>query len=204
MKSKLFDMVLYESTYSGMEQVTSEKELKTLLDMGCTVYAGGTGPFGEDKGAKVTDFGKVKDLRNKMKGIEWVMDEEGYDEDADIGEWFADCGDVTVVVLDQVIGQEPCNWYDLSSHSISDLDLWTNKDEVVEKVSKSGSGIIGTWGTNTLPDGNKGPCPNCGGESFRYIKLPMNVMHGADYVLCKKCGVMYPYFPWKEEITKNK
>lgn len=128
MNKKLFEMVYRESS-DDMEQVLDEKELKTLLDMGCTVYADGTGPYGEDEGAKVIGFGKVKDLRNKMKGIEWVMDEEGYDENATVDDWFADCEDVTVVVLDQVIGQEPCNWYTLDAYRVEDLDLWASASD---------------------------------------------------------------------------
>lgn len=195
MDKKLFEAVLQESEYYQSE-VETEEQLKALLCNGVTVEAKHTGPFGEDMGATVIGFGELKDFRRELfrDGVEDAASEEDYD---DVEDWFADNGKNIVVVLDQPIGQGDCNWYDLSGHSISDLNLWANKDEV-EKVSKSSNGIIGTWGTNTMPDGNKGPCPNCGGEAFRYVKLPMNIMHGDDYVLCKKCGAMFPYFPWKE------
>ena len=150
-------MVLHESTYDGMEQVLDEKELRTLLDMGCNVYADGTGPFGESRGAKVTDFGKVKDLRNKLKGIKWLAEEEGYDGDAD--EWIAGNGETTAVVLDQVIGQEPCNFYTLDAYTIEDLDLWASNSDI-EKYFK---------GEETTSKDKT--CPNCGGKDFYYTEL---------------------------------
>lgn len=176
MKSKLFEMVLHESTYDSMGQVLDEKELRTLLDMGCNVYAGGTGPFGEDRGAKVVDFGKIKDLRNKLKGIEWIMDEEGYDGDAE--EWFADNGETTTVVLDQLIGQEPCNFYTLDAYTIEDLDLWASASDVARALGNDNSG--------------EKTCPKCGEKEFYYVELDKLVMGRDTFDACMKCGTMIP------------
>lgn len=178
MNKMLFEMV-YREASGDLEQVTSEKELSTLLDMGCNVYAGGTGPFGEDRGAKVIDFGKIKDLRNKLKGIEWIMDEEGYDGDAE--EWIAGNGETTAVVLDQVIGQEPCNFYTLDAYTIEDLDLWAPASEVAKYVlGKDTSGK------------SKRTCPNCGGKDFYYTELSKPVMGRRKFDACVKCGTMIP------------
>lgn len=177
MNKKLFEMV-YREASGDMEQVTSEKELSTLLDMGCTVYADGTGPYGESRGAKVTDFGKVKDLRNKLKGIKWIADEEGY---ADAEEWLAANEDVTVIVLDQLIGQEPCNWYTLDAYTVEDLDLWARASEVeMYFLGKDSSGK------------SKKACPKCGGEVLNYVKLPKPVMGREEFEACTKCGTMIP------------
>lgn len=192
MKSKLFEMVLHESTYDGMEQVTNEKELKTLLDMGCNVYAHGTGPFGEDEDAKVIGFGKIKDLRNKLKGIEWTMDEEGYDANADVEEWFADNGETTAVVLDKSIGQEPCNFYTLDAYTVEDLDLWAHNSEV-ERYFKGEK--------NTSKDVKT--CPNCGGEDFYYVKLDKLVMGREKFDACTKCGAMYPILSYERRNNKE-
>lgn len=129
MNKKLFEMVYCESS-DDMEQVLDEKELKTLLDMGCTVYADGTGPFGEDEGAKVIGFGNIKDLRNKIRNVEQMMDEEGYDEDAIVEDWFTDWEGETVVVLDKTIGQGPYNFYTLDAYRVEDLDLWASASDV--------------------------------------------------------------------------
>lgn len=196
MNKELFEGI-YRESIIGMSEVTTEKDLKALLDAGCDVYAHGTGGFGEDSEAKVIAIGKVEDLKDE---ISTDLAEEGYDSFED---WFEDNKDNEVVILDQTVGQMKYNYYDLGSYSVEDCNLWASAADIEkycngEEGPGSKNGVIGIWGTNILPDGNKGPCPNCGGESFRYIKLPMNVMHGADYVVCKKCGVMYPYFPWKE------
>lgn len=201
MDKELFESVYRESNYYQSE-VDSEDLLKALLDAGVKVEAKGTGPFGEDTGATVIGFGKIKDLRDELTGVEYAMNEEGgYD---DIEDWFADNEDTEVIVLDQSIGQSGCNWMDTNGFSAEDLDLWADKDEV-EKVSAqlksskdSRGSVIGTWGSNPLPNGYNGPCPNCGGKVFGYAKLPMTIMHGADYNICRKCGAMYPYEPWRE------
>jgi hypothetical protein len=201
MDKELFESVYRESNYYQSE-VDSEDLLKALLDAGVKVEAKGTGPFGEDTGATVIGFGKIKDLRDELTGVEYAMNEEGgYD---DIEDWFADNENTEVIVLDQPIGQSGCNWMDTNGFSAEDLDLWADKDEV-EKVSAqlksnndSRGSVIGTWGSNPLPNGYNGPCPNCGGKVFGYAKLPMTIMHGADYNICRKCGAMYPYEPWRE------
>lgn len=179
MNKKLFEMV-YREASGDLEQVTSEKELSTLLDMGCDVYADGTGPFGESRGAKVTDFGKVKNLRNKLKGIKWLAEEEGYD---DVEEWFAANGEATAIVLDQLIGQEPCNFYTLDAHTIEDLDLWASNSGV-EKYFK---------GEETTSKGGRKTCPNCGGKDFYYAELSKPVMGRGKFDACVKCGTMIPH-----------
>lgn len=120
---------LWEDIYNkaNKRKVETEEQLKTLLDEGVEIEAKHTGPFGENTGAKVIGFGKIKDLHKKMKGIEWVMDEEGYDEDAYIEDWLADNEEATVVVLDQLIGQGSCNFYTLDAYTVEDLDLWVKK-----------------------------------------------------------------------------
>lgn len=180
MNKKLFEMV-YREAIGDLEQVTSEKELKTLLDMGCTVYAGGTGPFGEDEGAKVIGFGNIKDLRNKIKNVEQMMDEEGYDEDATVDDWFTDWEDETVVVLDKTIGQGPYNFYTLDAYTVEDLDLWASKSDV-ENYFKGEEGA----------SKNVKTCPKCGGEEFKYIKLDNLVMGRDTFDACMKCGTMIP------------
>ena len=178
MNKKLFEMV-YREASGDMEQVTSEKELNRLLDMGCTVYADGTGPYGESRGAKVTDFGKVKDLRNKLKGIKWIADEEGYDSEE---EWLAANEDVKVIVLDQLIGQEPCNWYTLDAYTVEDLDLWVSTHKFAQCVfGKDLSGRI------------EKTCPVCGSEVLYYVKLPKQVMGREEFEACTKCGTMIPH-----------
>lgn len=178
MNKKLFEMV-YREASGDLELVTSEKELSTLLDMGCNVYAGSTGPYGEDRGAKVTDFGKVKDLRNKLKGIKWTAEEEGYDNEE---EWFAANEDVTVVVLDQLIGQEPCNFYALDAYTVEDLDLWASASDVAKCfLGEGGSGK------------SEKACPNCGGKEFYYVKLDKLVMGRDKFDACMKCGTMIPH-----------
>lgn len=198
MDKKLFEAVFKESAPSNMTQVTDAEDLKNLLDAGVTVEAKHTGPFGEDKGATVIGFGKIKDLSDKLNGVEDVASEEGYDE---IEDWFADNEENIVIVLDQTIGQNSGNWYDLSGYNVSDLDLWVKESNVTKILvgnKGGGSGVVGTWGSNPLPNGYNGPCPNCGGEVFGYVKLPMNIMHGADYDICQKCGAMYPHSPWRK------
>ena len=178
MNKKHFETVYREAT-GDMEQVTSEKELSTLLDKGCEVLAGGTGPFGEDRGAKVTDFGKVKDLRNKLKGIKWLAEEEGYDNEE---EWLAAYEDVTVVILDQLIGQEPCNFYALDAYGVEDLDLWASASDVATFL----------LGEDSLGKSGKA-CPNCGGKDFQYVKLDKPVMGREEFKACTKCGAMIPH-----------
>lgn len=178
MNKKLFEMV-YREASGDLEQVTSEKVLSRLLDMGCDVYADGTGPFGESRGAKVTDFGKVKNLRNKLKGIKWLAEEEGYD---DVEEWFAANGEATAIVLDQLIGQEPCNFYTLDAHNIEDLDLWASTSKIaLFALGKDMSGKI------------EKTCPNCGNEVLHYIKLPKQVMGREEFDACTECGTMIPH-----------
>ena len=170
--------MVYREASDGMQQVTSEKELSTLLDMGCNVYSRGTGPFGEDQGAKVVGFGKVKDYHNKLKGIKWVADEEGYDSEE---EWLADNADTNVVVLDKLIGQEPCNWYALDAYTVEDLDLWARASEVeMYFLGKDSSGK------------SKKACPKCGGEVLHYVKLPKPVMGREEFEACTQCGTMIP------------
>lgn len=178
MNKKLFEMV-YREGRGGLEQITSEKVLSRLLDMGRDVYANGTGPFGEDRGAKVTDFGKVKNLRNKLKGIKWLAEEEGYD---DAEEWIAANGEATAIVLDQLIGQEPCNFYTLDAHTIEDLDLWAYTSEIaLFALGKDLSGKI------------EKTCPNCGGEVLYYVKLPKPVVGREEFDACTECGTMIPH-----------
>lgn len=176
MNKKLFEMV-YRESIGDLEQVTSEKELSTLLDMGCDVFADGTGPFGESRGAKVIGFGKVKDLRNKLKGIKWLAEEEGYD---DAEDWLAANGDATAIVLDQLIGQEPCNFYTLDAHTIEDLDLWASNSDVARAL-----------GNDNLGKGEK-TCPKCGGKEFYYVKLSKLVIGRDTFDACVKCGTMIP------------
>lgn len=175
MNKKLFEMIYRESA-NGMERVLDKKELKTLLDMGFNVYADGTGPFGESRGAKVTDFGKVKNLRNKLKGIKWLAEEEGYD---DVEEWLAANGEATAIVLDQLIGQEPCNFYTLDAHTIEDLDLWASASDIARALGNDNSG--------------EKTCPKCGGKDFYYVKLPKLVMGRDTFDACVKCGTMIPH-----------
>lgn len=191
MKSKLFDMVLHESKYVGMEQVTSEKELKTLLDMGCTVYARGTGPFGEDRGAKVIGFGDIKDFRNKIKNAEKIKNGEGYG-DATVDDWFTDNEGRIVVVLDQTIGQGPYNMYTLDPFYVKDFDLWVSNSEI-EKYFK---------GENNTSKNVK-TCPKCGGEEFKYIKLDKLVMGCDTFDACMKCGAMYPILSYEKRNSKD-
>jgi hypothetical protein len=83
----------------------------------------------------------------------------------------------------------------------SDVAYVYGSDGVLVKKTQSDeskASVIGTWGSNPLPNGYNGPCPNCGGKVFGYAKLPMTIMHGADYNICRKCGAMYPYEPWRE------
>lgn len=179
MKSKLFDMVLHESKYDGMEQVTSEKELKTLLDMGCDVYARGTGPFGEDENAKVVCIGKVKDIHHRLSGLDFIIEQEGFDEEEDdedewIERWIEKNGEATAVVIDKSIGQEPCNFYTLDAWNIKDCDLWVSTSDVEKYFSTRES------------------CPKCGGEEFKYIKLDKLVMGRDTFDACMKCGTMIP------------
>lgn len=178
MNKKLFEMV-YRDGRDSLEQVTSEKVLSRLLDMGCDVYANGTGPYGEDRGAKVTDFGKVKNLRNKLKGIKWLAEEEGYDNEE---EWLAANEDVTVIVLDQLIGQEPCNWYTLDAYGVEDLDLWAHTSKIaLFALGKDLSGKV------------ERTCPNCGGDVLHYVKLPKPIMGREEFDACTKCGAMIPH-----------
>lgn len=195
MENKLFENIYRESTI-GMSEVTNEKDLKSLLDAGCDVYAHGTGGFGEDSEAKVIAMGKVEDLKDE---ISTDLTEEGYDSFED---WFEDNKDNEVIILDQTVGQMKYNYYDLGSYTVEDCNLWASAADVEKYCNGdegSGSnGVIGTWGSNPLPNGYNGPCPNCGGKVFGYAKLPMNIMHGAEYNICRKCGAMYPYNPWRE------
>lgn len=191
MNKKLFEMV-YREAIGDLEQVTSEKELKTLLDTGCTVYARGTGPFGEDENAKVIGFGKVKDLRNKIKNVEQMMDEEGYDEDATVDDWFTDWEDETVVVLDKTIGQGPYNFYTLDAYTVEDLDLWASKSDVEKYMS----------GEDSSGKSEK-TCPKCGGKEFYYVKLDKLVMGREKFEACTKCGSMYPILSYEERNSKD-
>lgn len=179
MNKKLFEMVYREST-GDMEQVLDEKELRTLLDMGCNVYADGTGPFGESRGAKVIGIGEIKSLRDKIKNVKQIMDEEGYDEDATVEDFFNEWEGEEVVVLDQTIGQGPYNFYSLDSYNIEDLDLWASNSDV-EKYFRGGETT------------NKGKtCPSCGGKDFYYAELSKPVMGRGKFDACVKCGTMIP------------
>ena len=195
MNEKLFESVYRESTI-GMSEVTNEKDLKALLDAGCDVYAHGTGGFGEDSEAKVIAMGKVEDLKDE---ISTDLTEEGYDSFED---WFEDNKDNEVIILDQTVGQMKYNYYDLGSYSVEDCNLWASAADVEKYCNgdegTSSNSVIGIWGSHPLPNGYCGPCPNCDGKVFGYVKLPMNIMHGAEYNICRKCGAMYPFDPWKE------
>lgn len=180
MNKKLFEMVYRESA-DNMEQVLSEEELKTLLDMGCDVYARGTGPYGEDEGAKVVGFGEIKSLRDKIKNVEQIMDEEGYDEDATVEDYFNEWEGETVVVLDKTIGQGPYNFYTLDAYNVEDLELWASNSEV-EKYFR---------GEDSSGKSEK-TCPKCGGEVLYYVKLPKPVMGREEFEACTKCGTMIP------------
>lgn len=191
MKSKLFDMVLHESKYDGMELITSEKELKTLLDMGCTVYARNTGPFGEDENAKVVCIGKVKDIHHRLNGLDFIIEQEGFDEEEDdedewIERWIEKNGEATAIVIDKSIGQEPCNFYTLDAWDIRDCDLWVSTSDV-EKYFKS----------------TRESCPNCGGEEFYYVKLDKLVMGREKFEACTKCGAMYPILSYERRNNKE-
>lgn len=205
MNKKLFESVYRESNYYQSE-VDSEDLLKALLDAGVKVEAKGTGPFGEDEGTTVIGFGKIKDLRDMLEVDPEVLE---YDDYESIDDFLDDSAEDTVIVLDDTIGQSNNNYYTLDAYSVADLDLWADKDEV-EKVSAqlksnndSRGSVIGTWGSHPLPNGYCGPCPNCDGKVFGYVKLPMNIMHGAEYNICRKCGAMYPFDPWKEGEDHN-
>lgn len=177
MNKKLFEMIYRESA-NGMERVLDKKELKTLLDMGFNVYAGGTGPFGEDRGAKVVGLGEIKSLHNKIKNVKQIMNEEGYDEDATVEDFFNDWEGEEVVVLDQTIGQGPYNFYSLDSYTIEDLDLWASPSDIARALGDDSSG--------------EKTCPKCGGKDFYYVKLPKLVMGRDTFDACVKCGTMIP------------
>lgn len=116
-------------------KVNTEGQLKKLLDKGVKVEAKHTGPFGENKGASVIAYGKMGDLRDKITGAEYIMEEEGgYD---NIEDWFADNEDTTIIVLDKIIGQSDVNWYTLDGYRVSDLDLWANIDNNNHMVKSS-------------------------------------------------------------------
>jgi hypothetical protein len=177
MNKKLFEMVYREST-GGLEQVLDEKELRALLNMGCNVYADSTGGYGESRGAKVVGIGEIKSLRDKIKNVKQIMDEEGYDEDATVEDFFNDWEGEEVVVLDQTIGQGPYNFYSLDSYSIEDLDLWASPSDVARALGNDNSG--------------KKTCPKCGGKDFYYVKLSKLVMGRDTFDACVKCGTMIP------------
>lgn len=177
MKSKLFDMVLHESKYDGMEQVLDEKELKTLLDMGVEVEAKHTGPFGENTGAKVIGFGTIKDYRDTLEGVEYLAEEDGYD---DIEEWLDHNENVTIAVISQPVGQSDTNFY-IDANNIEDLDFWASASEIATYFrDKDESGK------------SEKTCPKCGGEEFKYIKLDKLVMGRDTFDACMKCGTMIP------------
>lgn len=178
MKSKLFEMVLHESE-DKLQQVTNEKELSTLLNMGCTVYAHHTGPFGENTGARVIGFGKVKDLRDELNGVEDIMEEDlvEYESSED---WLDANEDMTVVALNKPIGQSRCTFY-VDADNIDELELWAFTSDF-EKCLKSEKGS----------DKNEKTCPNCGGEEFYYVKLPKLVLGHGKFKACAACGAMYP------------
>lgn len=181
MNKKLFEMVYREST-GDMEQVLDEKELRTLLDMGCNVYADGTGPFGESRGAKVIGIGEIKSLRDKIKNVKQIMDEEGYDEDATVEDFFNEWEGEEVVVLDQTIGQGPYNFYSLDSYNIEDLDLWASNSDVAKCFLGEGSS-----------GKSEKACPSCGGKDFYYAELSKPVMGRGKFDACVKCGTMIPH-----------
>lgn len=179
MNKKLFEMVYRESA-DDMEQVLSEEELKTLLDTGCDVYARGTGPFGEDEGAKVVGFGEIKSLRDKIKNVEQIMDEEGYDEDATVDDYFNEWEGETVVVLDKTVGQGPYNFYTLDAYNVEDLELWASPSDVARALGNDSSGK------------SEKTCPKCGGKDFYYVQLSKLVMGRDTFDACVKCGTMIP------------
>ena len=115
-------MKLVEDTNVKL-QVTTEEELSRYLAAGVTVYAMGTGPFGEDEGAVVDYFGDAADS-NIMRVIEVddeVLSEMNYQSIKDFCE---DMAGTKVIVLDTTIGQSDNNFYALDAYSIRDCDLY--------------------------------------------------------------------------------
>ena len=114
MNKKLFEAVYRESNY-GMSEVETKEQLQALLDAGVKVEAHGTGPFGEDEGATVIGFGKIKDLRDMMEVDPEVLE---YDDYGSIDEFLDDSAEETVSVLDDTIGQSNNNYYTLRTKQI--------------------------------------------------------------------------------------
>jgi hypothetical protein len=179
-----FRVVYRESSVrSNKSQVTDEKELKKLLDAGVETEAKGTGPLGDDEGATVINYGKVKDLRDELTGVKFVAKEEGYD---DIEDWLADNEETTIIVLDRLIGQSGVNWYDLNSYNVSELDLWVSTVQM-DRVLHNKEVVV---------------CPICGNKVFGHTVFHSDTgvepMAGLEYKYCVKCGAMYPCDAWKE------
>ena len=176
MNRKLFEAVLRESS---KVQIKSEEQIKRLLDVDGSIEAKHTGPFGENEGAVVIGYGKIKDLRDMLKGIGEAASEEGYDTAEN---WLADNEETSIVVLDKTIGQSGYNWYDLDSYSVEDLDLWTDSDDIKRSNRRSTVSRV-----KMPPIKHRDKCPNCGGSDFEFDEI-----FGEYYDMCKKCRTLYP------------
>lgn len=167
MNKKLFEAVYRESNY-GMSEVETEEQLQALLDADVEVEAHGTGPFGEDKGATVIGFGKIKDLRDMMEVDPEVLE---YDDYESIDEFLNDSAEETVIVLSDTIGQSNNNYYTLDAYTVADLDLWASTAQM-DKV---------------LHNKEVDVCPNCGSNDFFDQEIG-----GKMYKGCNNCGAFFP------------